>query len=533
MAFGRKDPLALARTLRDIAQAELSGRDDETAALAALSDRFARELTLDLEYIVLMSPEGRTYVHTNKLREGRVYGDPASQKAAAVRSEILEQYDRNTGEVVREAIVPVVVGGGHHSVLRVGQVVPKGSLTRRVAGSLGATALVPCAVAAPFAGLTGALSAGAAGAVTAGVLAWWNARRIRQPLARFHDGARAVMSGDLTATVSGGGRDELGQVGFELNKVVLGLQKVIEAGKNQSAAAGDLAGQLRAAAAETSNAMASVAATCEDGFQAARTQADRAETAAGAAERVNVGLGAAADLSNQAQTELAVAAHSVEEGDRTASETVTVIEELRVAVADSANRVRSLNAKSDEIGQIVETIATIASQTNLLALNAAIEAARAGEQGRGFAVVADEVRKLAEQSQAAASSIGVIIDDVQNETSQAAASMDEGTHKVATGVDSAEAARVAFHELSTAIAGSLSAVSAIAGTTAQLSGDARLMETVTMEAAELAAGTLRASEAIVSHSQQTAAMSEQTAAAANELAKVSEEMRALTARFRV
>ena len=130
MAFGRKDPLALARSLRDAAQAELSGSADQTAALSTLSARFATELTLDLEYIVLMSPEGRTHVHTNKLREGRVYADPANLKAAAVRVETVERYDRNTGEVVREAIVPVVVDGAHHSVLRVGQVVPKGSLDR-------------------------------------------------------------------------------------------------------------------------------------------------------------------------------------------------------------------------------------------------------------------------------------------------------------------------------------------------------------------------------------------------------------------
>lgn len=120
--------------------------------------------------------------------------------------------------------------GEHVAVLRVGRVVRKGSLRRRVTLSLDAAALVPSAAVAMTAeSLAGGAAVAGAGAVTAGVLAVWNDRRIVQPIAAFNATVRAVSEGDLTATVSGVGRDELARMGFELNKVVLGLQKVIEA----------------------------------------------------------------------------------------------------------------------------------------------------------------------------------------------------------------------------------------------------------------------------------------------------------------
>ncbi|MBQ3434518.1 MAG: methyl-accepting chemotaxis protein, partial [Selenomonadaceae bacterium] len=119
-------------------------------------------------------------------------------------------------------------------------------------------------------------------------------------------------------------------------------------------------------------------------------------------------------------------------------------------VNDSALTVDKLGKRSQEIGQIVEAISGIAEQTNLLALNAAIEAARAGEHGRGFAVVSEEVRKLAEESQEAAQKIGTLIGDIQSDTTAAVDSMQKGNAAVRTGTQSVERLRSTFDSIQNA-----------------------------------------------------------------------------------
>lgn len=141
------------------------------------------------------------------------------------------------------------------------------------------------------------------------------------------------------------------------------------------------------------------------------------------------------------------AADAARSGSRTVEKTLIGMKSIQNKVKLSANKVREMGNRSNEIGVIVETIDDIASQTNLLALNAAIEAARAGEHGKGFAVVADEVRKLAERSSLATKEINGLINHIQVTIAEAISAMEESTREVETGVDRANEAGISLNNI--------------------------------------------------------------------------------------
>jgi methyl-accepting chemotaxis protein len=141
------------------------------------------------------------------------------------------------------------------------------------------------------------------------------------------------------------------------------------------------------------------------------------------------------------------------DGHRVVNEAATSINGISQSVSNTASTIASLGNHSEEIGRIVSVIKDIADQTNLLALNAAIEAARAGEQGRGFAVVADEVRKLAERTAKATDEISSTINTIQNETATAVTAMDQVHAQVTQGVEKTQQGDRAIAEITDAVAG--------------------------------------------------------------------------------
>jgi methyl-accepting chemotaxis protein len=220
-------------------------------------------------------------------------------------------------------------------------------------------------------------------------------------------------------------------------------------------------------------------------------------------------------------------------GAQTVRQTVEGMARIKDAVEGAAVKVTELGDKGEQIGAIVETIDDIAEQTNLLALNAAIEAARAGEQGKGFAVVADEVRKLAERSSRATKEIAALIAQVQQGTEEAVKAMQIGAREVESGADLASRSGAALDAIASAVESSNAAVARIVSSMDSMQASSAGLVSASDAIAAIAQETNAAAESMTSSAEQVAravesiaAISEQNSASAEEVSAATEQMSA-------
>jgi methyl-accepting chemotaxis protein len=246
-----------------------------------------------------------------------------------------------------------------------------------------------------------------------------------------------VAKGDLTARSAICCQDELGEVGTAFDAMVAEFSSLI--------------GQVHGSAAKVSREAQNLSNVAAGVSQGSDAQIEQAGAASVSARELDDAARGIAERLTQVVSLTDQASEQTSQGRKVVNDAVRGIENVARTVEESAAMIVSLGQRSDEIGRIVQVIKDIADQTNLLALNAAIEAARAGEQGRGFAVVADEVRKLAERTAKATAEISTMIQSIQGETGQTVAIMERGSREVGEGVALANQAGESLHEISAAV----------------------------------------------------------------------------------
>ncbi len=343
------------------------------------------------------------------------------------------------------------------------------------------------------------------GSVLALLLGIFLSRKITQPLAVLAEDAQQIASGDLSVTITVATRDEIGELATSFRSMADSLRGTIQQVSNTSGQVASSANQLL----ETSQKIAA----------AAEAVVNQSQTVATAGEEMAATSNDIANNCQNAADGARDASNSATEGSVVVDKTVQAMGHIARHVQETAQTVAKLGQRSDQIGQIVGTIEDIADQTNLLALNAAIEAARAGEQGRGFAVVADEVRALAERTTRATKEIGDMIRSIQNETKSAVTDMEAGVREVEQGTQEAAKSGAALQNI----------MEQVNNVSLQISQVATAAEEQTATTSEISENMQQITEVI----QKTASGAQQSATAADELTKLAAGLQTLVHRFRL
>ncbi|WP_421268745.1 methyl-accepting chemotaxis protein [Aeromonas veronii] len=271
------------------------------------------------------------------------------------------------------------------------------------------------------------------------IVAWLLIRQIRNPVMTLLEQTRQVAAGNLTSQLDMKqfSHDELGKLAQGFNEMQSNLRMLVNEVSGSVVQLGAAAEEISAVAQQSANNMG---AQQHELNQLATAMNEMQATVQEVARNTNDAASAATSASNTAA-----------QGSETVNDSIGRIEKVATAIEETALVIRQLGDDSRNIGMVLEVIQGIAEQTNLLALNAAIEAARAGEQGRGFAVVADEVRTLAKRTQDSTSQINHIISELQQRANEAGVTMQQSQDMMSETVHTAREAGASIAEISSSV----------------------------------------------------------------------------------
>jgi len=358
-------------------------------------------------------------------------------------------------------------------------------------------------------------------------------RAITRPIALLMNSADKVSEGDLRHPIVIKSRDEIGQLGHSFERMRLSLTQVVSEIENKATSLAASSEELSASTNQNSKATEQITQSIQELSLGSEQQSRSIDESTQTAIEMVTTINEISESSNEVASAAINTSSVVNEGNEAINVAVHQMQLIKQTVSDLADKLKTLGEYSANIDQIINVITEIADQTNLLALNAAIEAARAGEQGKGFAVVADEVRKLAEQSSQSTDKIRGVVTAIQRETDQALQSMDTGRVEVDKGIEVVNSAGESFKnikQLGDSVTSQVQNVSAavqeIAASTEQ---SVRTFEGIS----EISKQTLTGAQDVSATTEEQLASMEEISLSAENLSKMAEELQGIIERFKI
>lgn len=356
---------------------------------------------------------------------------------------------------------------------------------------------------------------------------------IMRPLGRLNQAAMKISEGDLTEQIQIRRQDELGQLGQSFNNMAASLQSLIGQVNENAMQLAASAEQMKASSEQSTHASEQVTMAIQEVAGGSDLQV---QTVQSSHQEINEMAAQIDQISNHAGALSDAASESMmqaREGSAAIQTAVRQMHSIDDKAAILSKDIEALGERSSHIVKIVDVMTGIASQTNLIALNASIEAARAGEHGRGFAVVASEIRKLAEQSNTSAQQIATIIEEIQKDTHTVVVNMGDMIAEVKNGRDYVGTAGGAFEQIHHAVGGVTRQIKQVAEATLELTQNAQNIKVSMDDVTSISEKNAGSIQLVVANTEEQLASMQEISAAATMVTSMAEELQSAIEKFKL